>query len=379
MGIMNRGKTLFRVAGLPIRANVSWLILVGMLIVVLARGPLPQIMGEAPAAVYWALAVVGATGLFASLLAHELCHSLVARWQGMAVGGITLFVFGGVSELEDEPPTAASEFLMAAAGPWASVAIGCCLAIVWTVGNIAGWHVGIQAVLMYVWMMNFILAAFNLLPAFPLDGGRILRSLLWAASGDMNAATRVAARVGLLFGLGLIFVGAWLLLDGNALPGIWLMLVGFFLQQAAGSNLRMAELRSRLAGENVTRFMATPLIVVPQDADLRTFVGDYVFRYRASYYPVVDDDGLLVGSISARAPRSVRRRNWPRTPVRSVMTPATRANTLGPDAEAAEVLTALRLRDERRLVVVENGRPLGTVSLRDLLDFLSLKSDLAGR
>jgi len=379
MGIMNRGKTLFRVAGLPIRANVSWLILVGMLIVVLARGPLPQIMGEAPAAVYWALAVVGATGLFASLLAHELCHSLVARWQGMAVGGITLFVFGGVSELEDEPPTAASEFLMAAAGPWASVAIGCCLAIVWTVGNIAGWHVGIQAVLMYVWMMNFILAAFNLLPAFPLDGGRILRSLLWAASGDVNAATRVAARVGLLFGLGLIFVGAWLLLDGNALPGIWLMLVGFFLQQAAGSNLRMAELRSRLAGENVTRFMATPLIVVPQDADLRTFVGDYVFRYRASYYPVVDDDGLLVGSISARAPRSVRRRNWPRTPVRSVMTPATRANTLGPDAEAAEVLTALRLRDERRLVVVENGRPLGTVSLRDLLDFLSLKSDLAGR
>ncbi|MFO8007569.1 MAG: site-2 protease family protein [Candidatus Brocadiia bacterium] len=203
--------TLFHLFGLPIKANPSWLILVALVWTTLAMGwfPSEQALGpDRPAYIYWLLGGIGTLGLFASLVAHELCHSLVAREVGMPVGGITLFIFGGVSQLRDEPPTAGSEFLMAVVGPLSSVAIGGVFLVLLLIGLAAGWPDTVRSVLKYLSFVNFFLAAFNSVPAFPLDGGRVLRSIMWGVSGDLRSSTRVAAGVGSFFGVGLIVLAA---------------------------------------------------------------------------------------------------------------------------------------------------------------------------
>lgn len=378
MALWSGGRTVLRVFGLPIRVNLSWFILLALIVFTLARGFFPEALPGAGPVVCWGLAVVGAAGLFVSLLIHELCHSLVARWWGMSVAGITLFVFGGVSQLEDEPPTASAEFVMAVAGPLASVLIAGTLMAVWLAGAMFGWPAPLQALLWYLWLMNIILAAFNLLPAFPLDGGRVLRSILWGAASDLRLATHVAARVGALFGLGLIVMGAVLLLNGGALAGTWSMIIGYFLRRAAATHLRMMELQNRLEGESVARFMAPELVVVNRNVDLATFVRHYVFRYRLNYFPVVGDDGRLIGVVDARSPRRIPTDRWPELLVENVMSPVTDAMMMSPDTDAADVLTALRQQDERRLVVVQDGCPVGVVSLKELAGFLSRKPRPAG-
>ncbi|MHC4789075.1 MAG: M50 family metallopeptidase, partial [Planctomycetota bacterium] len=190
MPLLGKERTLFRLFGLPIKAKLSWLFLVALVVWTLAQRYFPQELGEGLAwYAYWGLGVVGAAGLFASLIAHELCHSIVARSTGMRVSGITLFLFGGVSQLEEEPPTAGTEFLMAVVGPLSSVVIGVAFLVLWIFANSFGWSRPVLALVKYLFFINFLLAAFNSLPAFPLDGGRVLRSILWAFTGDLRLAT----------------------------------------------------------------------------------------------------------------------------------------------------------------------------------------------
>ena len=382
MPFIGRERTLFRLFGLPIKADISWLFLVALVVVSLAYGWFPDPARLGPHMrwyVYWGLALAGAAGLFASLIVHEMCHSLVARKTGMPVAGITLFIFGGVSQLEDEPPTAASEFFMAVVGPLASVAIGAVCLIIRLAGSPLGWPRGLLALVGFLAFINFMLAAFNSLPAFPLDGGRVLRSILWGITQDLRLATSIAVQIGSAFGLGLIILGVFLLFRANPVSGIWLMVIGFFLRQAAAGSLRMVIMRQHLEGDKVERFMTRDVVTVPQDMSVQEFVDGYVFRHRFSYYPVVDQSGLLVGLLSARAPRDVPRELWADTRVAAVMRPAAESVILDPGADAVDALSALRTRDEHRAVVVFNGRPVGIVSLRDLLRFLALKIDLEPR
>lgn len=380
MPLIGRDRTLFKLFGVPIKANVSWLFLVALVVVTLAKGYFPPRLGPGlPWHVYWGLALVGAMALFASLIVHELSHSLVARSTGMSVSGITLFIFGGVSQLEDEPPTAASEFFMAVVGPLSSVVLGIAFLVIWLVGAYLQWSAAALALLGYLSFINFLLAAFNSLPAFPLDGGRVLRSILWGVTADLRLATHVAVQIGSIFGLGLIMFGIFLLLHRVVISGMWLMVVGFFLRQAALGSLQMVIMREHLEGEKVRRFMTTDLVTVGRDMSVQEFVDGYVFHHRFNYYPVVDEQGLLVGLVSARAPRAVEQGRWPHTAVGSVMSPTEPSMILDPDTDAVDALSALRLRDERRVVIVQNGRPVGIVSLRDLLGFLALKIDLEPR
>jgi len=380
MPFAGRERTLFRLFGLPIKADISWLFLVALVVVSLGSGEFPRRLGPNMRwYVYWGLALAGAGALFASLIVHEICHSLVARRTGMPVAAITLFIFGGVSQLQDEPPTAASEFFMAVVGPLASVAIGVFAYIVRIVGGYMGWPRVVLALLGFLAFVNFLLAAFNSLPAFPLDGGRVLRSVLWGITSNLRLATNIAVQIGSAFGLGLIILGVFILFTGNAVSGVWLMVIGFFLRQAAAGSLQMVIMRQHLEGDKVERFMSTDVVTVPQDISVQQFVDDYAFRHRFSYYPVVDETGIFVGLLSARAPREVPRESWAETPVDSVMTPADQTIILDPRADAVEALSALRMRDEHRAVVVANGQPVGIVSLRDLLRFLALKIDLEPR
>ena len=384
MPFFGRDRTLFRLFGLPIKANVSWLFLVALIMFSLAESWFPDRFRsagvQAGQGLYWALALVGTFGLFASLIVHEMCHSLVARSTGMPVSGITLFIFGGVSQLEDEPPTAASEFVMAVVGPLSSLLIGVAMWGLYWVGKGQHWGVGTQALVSYLAFINLILAAFNSLPAFPLDGGRVLRSIVWGISGDLHVATQVAVSIGSMIGFGLMFVGLGLMFfTQHFLEGLWLLVIGFFVRQAAQSNLQMVQMREYLQGETVRRFMTTDVVTVPRDLNLQRFVDDLVFHHRFDYYPVVDEQGLLLGVASARAPRQVGPHEWGVTSVGRVMKPIDESMTIGPDDDAVDALGALRRQEESHLVVVENGRPIGIVSLRDLLGFLALKIDLEPR
>jgi len=379
---MARERVLFRLFGLPVKASGSWLFLVALVIYSLWQGYFPQQLGPSAS---WqlnlALSVVGTVGLFASLIAHEMCHSLVARATGMPVAGITLFIFGGVSQLEDEPSTALSEFFMAIVGPLSSVLIGVGFLAVWFVARLWHFPVALLALARYLAMINFVLAAFNSLPAFPLDGGRVLRSVVWAVTDNLRVATRFAATIGSAFGILMIVAGFFTIMTtpGIQIGGIWLIVLGFFLRQAAMGSLQMVILRHNLQGNRVRRFMTMNLVTVPQDLDVQRFVDEYVFHHRFNYYPVVDDDGLLVGLIGSRAPRRVPPERWPVTPVSELMRRADENLILDPDTDAVDALAALRPLDEHRAVVVENGRPVGIVSLSDLLEFLALKIDLTPR
>jgi len=376
-----RDKTLFRLFGLPIKANVSWLFLVALVLVTLARGHFPDELGEGrPWYVYWGLAALGAVGLFASLLVHELAHSLVARATGMPVAGITLFIFGGVSQLQDEPPTAGSEFLMAVVGPVTSVVLGVLFTALYLVGSGLAWPRAVLALTGLLASVNFLLAAFNSVPAFPLDGGRVLRSILWGITGSLRLATHIAVGIGSFAGLSMI-VGGVLIVFYTPLDitGIWLAIIGFFLRQAAYGSLRMVVMREHLEGDKVRRFMSPEVVTVPQGLSVADFVRDYVFHHRFSYYPVVDPFGRVLGLLSARAPREVDSALWPRTAVDSVMRPLDKAAILHPDTDAVDALSSLRQDEVQRAVVVEDGRPVGIVSLRDLLRFLALKIDLEPR
>ncbi len=233
--------------------------------------------------------------------------------------------------------------------------------------------------LQYLSFINFALAGFNSLPAFPLDGGRVLRSILWGVTGDLRSSTRVAAGVGTFFGTGLIVLGLFGLFSGYILVGVWALILGFFLRQAAMGSLQMVIMRQQLEGERVRDFMTTNLVTVPRDMDVQQFVDNYVFHHRFSYYPVVDEDGRLLGVISARAPREVDSDQWSETHIEQLMQELEEGMTLRPETDAVDALGHLRDREQNRAVVVEDGRPVGILSLRDLLQFLALKIDLEPR
>ena len=378
MPFLGKSRTLFKIFGVPVKIDLSWFLILGLIVWTLAAHWLPsQLGGSWVQYVLWALA--GALAFFASLLAHELCHSLVAKATGMPVGGITLFIFGGVSELEEEPPTAPAEFFMAVVGPASSVLIGVCIFLAWLFAP-ESWPRPLVAMLQWLWIVNFILAAFNSIPAFPLDGGRVLRSFLWGITEDINKATRISATVGSGFGIMLLVLGVFSALNGLIIQGLWAIFVGLFLRQAAMGALQQLIMRQQLEGEPIRRFMTPEPVTVTPGLRLREFVDDYVLNYHFTYFPVVDEMGKLIGIVHARDPKEIHQRDWEEATVGDVMNEVHDQMLLHPGVDAVEALSRLRGEETRRLIVVdEEQRPIGVLSLRDLMDFLALKIDLSPR
>ncbi|HEY1272374.1 MAG TPA: site-2 protease family protein, partial [Terriglobales bacterium] len=232
-----------------------------------------------PSSAYWLMGLIVAVAFFGCILLHELGHAVVGRARGMPIRGITLFLFGGVAELEEEPPSAATEFLMAIAGPIVSVILGIGFALLAGIGYYEGWPPPVLMVLGYLASINLLVLAFNLIPAFPLDGGRVFRSILWAATGDLRRATLWASRGGQAFAWLLIFWGVGQFFTGNWLGGIWTGLIGLFLNTAAQGSYQQVLIRQALQGESVRRFMNSEPIVVPPSLDLLHWVEDFVYRY----------------------------------------------------------------------------------------------------
>ncbi|HEU5260468.1 MAG TPA: site-2 protease family protein [Gemmatimonadales bacterium] len=367
---------LFRLFGIPIRLDVSWFIVAGLVVWSLATGAFPSLHPGLTPATYWAMAAAGTLGLFASIVVHEFFHAMVARRNRIPMRGITLFIFGGVAEMGAEPTSARAELGMAAAGPLASIAIA--LLGFWISGLARGfWPAPIVAVIRYLAVLNGVLAAFNLLPAFPLDGGRIFRAALWKWKGNLAWATRIASRTGSGFSLALMAAGTVAVLRGNLVGGMWWILIGLFLRRASTVSYQQVLLRQALEGEPVRRFMTADPVTVSPGVLLSELVEAYIYRYHHQLFPVVED-GRLVGCVTTRHVKGVPREEWPRRTVGSLAESCGPDNTIRPGADALEAIAVMKRTGQPRLMVVEDRRLVGVVTLKDLLEFFALKLELEG-
>ncbi len=373
---------IIRLVGIPISIDASWLIILALLTLSLASG-FPGILHEffpgaaenPPAYQFWVMGLITALAFFVCILLHELGHALVARSRGMSIRGITLFLFGGVAEIGDEPPSAATEFLMAIAGPAVSVVLAVAFWVLAIVGYQAGWAHPIVIVLGYLGGINAMVLAFNLIPAFPLDGGRVLRSIFWGASGNLRRSTYWASLLGRAFAWILIGLGILQLFAGNWLGGIWTGLIGMFLNNAAQSGYQQVLVRQALEGEPVRRFMNSEPISVSPSLDLAHWVDDYVYRYHHRAFPVASN-GQLEGVITTQALSQVPRDEWSRHTVGEVMSNDLRAVTISANADAMQAMGKMQKSGSSRLLVTDHGHLMGIVSLKDLLSFLDVKLSL---
>lgn len=372
--MFGRAIKLFTVFGFEVRLDPSWFLLAFLITWTLAVGFFPFTVPGLPQSTYWWMGVAGAIGLFVSIVWHELSHSLVARHYDLAMRGITLFVFGGVAEMEHEPATARSEFLMAVAGPASSVVFSAICYGLFQAGRDA-WPVVVTGVLAYLAWINIILAIFNMIPAFPLDGGRVLRAALWHYKGNLKWATRVSAAIGGGFGVLLMILSVWQLFMGNFIGAIWWFLIGLFIRNASRMSYQQLMIRQALEGEPVRRFMRTEPITVSPDISVAELVEDYFYRHHYKMFPVVSDSHL-VGCVSAADVKEVPREQWAMHRVSELNKPCSLENTIAPDTDAVKALAKMNESDRTRLMVVEGDRLVGIVSLRDLLGFLAMKMDL---
>lgn len=366
---------LFKFLGFEVGIDMSWIILAFLIVWSLSVGLFPVQFKGLSTGTYWLMGIIGAAGLFVSIILHELSHSLVARRYGMPMKGITLFIFGGVAQMTDEPTSPKGEFMMAAVGPLSSIAIGLVFYIIYMLGKQGGWPQSINGVVGYLALINGILAGFNLIPAFPLDGGRILRSVLWGIKGNIRWATRVASTIGSGFGTVLIVLAVFQLFQGNFIGAMWWFLIGMFLRGAAKASYQQLMVRNALQGEPVRRFMNANPVTVPPSLSVKDLVEDYVYRYHYKMFPVVDD-GELLGCVSTKEVKDVPHEQWEKKRVEDLTLGCTSNNTLTPDTDAVKALSLMNRTGISRLMVTEGDRLAGIITLKDLLKFLSLRMEL---
>lgn len=369
--------TLFSVLGIRIGIDVSWLFLALLVAWSLAQGFFPMVHEGLPTLAYWWMGLAGVIGLFFSLIIHELMHSLVARAFGTPIRGITLFALGGVAEMEEEPATPLGELLMALAGPAASAILALFFHLLALAGGALGLPGSLLVILSYLAAINILLAVFNMVPAFPLDGGRVLRAILWKALDNLERATRIAATGGDLFGWLLIAIGILSAIQGNFVGGLWWALIGFFVRAAAASSLRQQQAKRLLKGLAVRRYMTASPLTVPPGISVAELVENHIYRHHFDLFPVVDH-GRLLGCVGPREARTVPREDWNRARVSEIAVAPGPANTIDADAEVLQALTAMQKASASRLMVAEGERLVGVVALKDLLELLALKLDLEG-
>ncbi len=351
-----------RIFGIRIGINWSWLVVFALISWTLAAGVFPETNPGLSDGAYIAMAIVAAVLFFASLLLHELGHAFEAQREGMKIEGITLWLFGGVAKFRGMFPSAGAEFRIAIAGPLVSLALGVAFSLgAWAISTTDA----VDAVVAWLGYINLALLVFNMLPALPLDGGRVLRSALWHFRGDFLTATRAAARVGRGFGFLLIAGGLFMFVFQGSFSGAWLAFIGWFLLQAATAEDRYALLSETLGGVRVRDLMIREPVTVPAAMSIARFMDEIAWSRRYTSYPVVDD-GRVVGLLAFRCVAEVPRSEWEDRLVRDCMIPRERVPVFDEDDTAVDALAQLNDGELNRGIVVEDGRLTGFVSITDL-------------
>lgn len=364
-----------RVSGIEIAVHWSWLIVFALLTWSLATAFFPGYFPFWSPGTDWLVAAISSLLLFVSVLLHELAHSLVAQAQGLRVRNITLFVFGGVSNVESEPQTPGREFVMAAAGPVTSLIIGLLSYAVLRYST-SFLSTEVRGTLLALAFYNITLAVFNLIPAFPLDGGRVFRSVVWAITHNLRRATSIASFVGHLFGYLFIFGGVFMAISGDFLGGMWLVFIGWWLSNAAEISNRQVQLESSLNGVRVAAVMRPDPIEVPADTSILDFVEHFVLARNLRAAPVVSADNRLVGLVTLGEARSVPRDRWATTRVTEVMLAADHLTVASPDEPLVQALRDLSKDDINQLPVVDQGHLVGLLTRSDVIRYLQVRQEI---
>jgi Zn-dependent protease len=355
-----------RIAGIRIGVHWSVVVIFALIAVGLSAGYLPEAHPGRAWPLYAVIGLATAVVFFASLLAHELAHAVLARRNGVEVDDIVLWLLGGAARLKAEAPSPAAELRISGAGPLVSLALGVLFALVAGLLQAAG--AGGLTVEAVAWLaaINVLLALFNAIPAAPLDGGRLLRAFLWWRTGDRLKATAGAAGAGRGFGWALVAFGLYVFLWTASFGGLWLALIGWFLIAAATEEGRQARLREVLAGVTVRETMTPDPVTVPADLTVGEFLSDRAFAYRHTAFPVVDDGGGTIGLVTLDRASGVAAEERRRTTVGEVMLPLAETRTAGPDDPLSDLLPQLEPGGEKRVLVLAGGRLVGIVSPSDI-------------
>lgn len=362
-----------RILGIPVGLHWSWFLVFVLVTSSLAAGYFPAEYPELSVVTYWLLGVITSVLFFGSVLMHELGHAVVALRNNIPVRGISLFVFGGVAEIAQEPRTPGAEFRIAMAGPLVSFALAILFGALWLVDQ------GISMLAApSIWLarINLLLAVFNLIPGFPLDGGRVLRAAVWAITKSLRRATQIATMSGQLVAFGFIGVGLLTVLNGNVVNGIWFVFIGWFLQNAAASAMTQNNVQTALQGVTVEQVMDREQPRVPSWLSLENLVTTYVLPSGNQSF-LVADNGKTDGLLTLRDVTSVPRDNWPMTTTAQVMMPWERLIRVQP---ASDLLAALRLMDEAGVaqvpVVNEHDEVVGILSRQRVLHYIRTRAEL---
>jgi len=361
-----------RIAGIEVGIHYTWILAFILISLSLAAGFFPHEFPDWNRATYWITGILAALLLFVSVLAHELAHSLVAQARGMPVRGITLFIFGGVSNVSGEAERPRDEFAMTVVGPLTSLVLA---GAFWGLRRLLGeTDTPLAAMLGYLALINALLAGFNLLPGFPLDGGRILRSVLWQSTGSLVKATNIATSVGHVFAWLLIGWGVLNILGGNLLGGIWIGFIGWFLNGAAEASRSQVTLREHLRGMSVRDVMNPNAATISSQMSVEEVVRDVFLHGGHRAVPVVSNDELL-GIVTLSDVRELAREEWSATPVERVMTRHP-LHTVAPDQDLSSALKLLAEHGLNQVPVLENGRLQGLLSRADIIRYLQISQEL---
>lgn len=369
--------TLGRAFGIPIRINYTWFLIFILLTVYLALGELPASHSGLPSFLYWLAGILGSLLLFGSVVAHELAHSLVARSQGIPVRSITLFLFGGVASIEQEADRPGDELLMAGVGPVTSLALAFLSAMVALLLRLGSGGVFLLArdlFLRLTWW-NVFLAGFNLLPGLPLDGGRILRAVLWLLGRNYRRSTEIAAGIGRVIAFLLIGGGIVWALSGDFGNGLWLVLIGWFMDNAASQSYQQVLLREALRQVDVATLMSPECPHIPRGLSVASLVDDYILRQGGRCFVVTEGD-QLAGLVTMHNVRDLPRERWPYTPVGEIMVPYGRLVLAHPEEDAWSVLLRMDKHNVNQMPVEEAGRLVGLIARENLLRYVRTRAEL---
>jgi Zn-dependent protease len=370
---MGNGFSLGKLFGIQFRLHYTWFIVFVLVVISLSAQYLPSAYPGWGRATYWTIGVIASLLFFASVVAHELAHSLVARVNGIPVRSITLFIFGGVAQITREPKKASTELAMSAAGPACSLVIGGLFGLVWLFTQSTAEPVAAMA----FWLAetNGLLAVFNLIPGFPLDGGRVFRSVLWRFTGNYRRSTQIATQTGRAVGYLFILGGiALVFLLRDLFSGLWLAFVGWFLENAASASYRQSQWREGLSGLTAAQVMTTDFAVIAPDVTVVEVIQEHILAGGRRFF-VVADQGKLNGVLTLHDIKSVPQQNWGTTRVREVMTAVDKLKVASPDQEVLTVLEEMVENDINQVPVVAEGGVVGLITRDKLLRTLPTRSE----
>ncbi len=362
-----------KIAGIPIRIHISWLIIFVLITLTLALRYFPQNYPHWSKALYFTIGLITSLLFFVSVLIHELAHSIVAKKQGLPVRDIVLFIFGGVSELSEEPQSPGNEFFMALVGPLSSFLLAVLFGLLWFLMiNISD---PISAILGILAIINLVLAIFNMIPGFPLDGGRVFRAILWGFKGDIVKATRWASALGQGIAFMLIFWGIWSIFRGNWIDGMWLAFIGWFLDNAAMSSYRQVTIRQSLAGHKVKEVMSQDYPLLPPNITIEQVVEQYIIGSGRRCLPVVQDKRLL-GLLTIHSIKKIPKEQWRYESASQVMIPLDKIKSVSPGEDLWKALQAMTEDGFNQLVVLDGHEFAGMLARDHVVSFIRNREEL---